>query len=166
MSSPGKGRDRMSQFLDLMLRPEVPNVQQALPEGEYRVKRLSRLVGADVVLRLKGLPYGKVQEFKEMEKDVSIHILLAGCGELKDPALKEKFGGATPVETVKAMLLPGEIEDLSLSLIHIYVLAVKGLVLHWYDHRGDVITGTIVSEIPTGLRTIINQLKLEQAGCI
>ena len=47
-----------------------------------------------------------------------------------------------------------------------YVLAVKGLVLHWYDHRGDVITGTIVSEIPTGLRTIINQLKLEQAGCI
>ena len=103
----------MRQFLELMLRPEVPNVQQALPEGEYRVKRLSRLVGADVVLRLKGLPYGKVQEFKEMEKDVSIHILLAGCGELKDPALKAKFGGATPAETVKAMLLPGEIEDLS-----------------------------------------------------
>ncbi len=103
----------MSQFLDLMLRPEVPNVQQALPTGEYRVKRLSQLVGTDVVLHLKGLPYGKVQEFKEMEKDVSIHILLAGCGELKDPALKEKFGGATPAETVKAMLLPGEIEDLS-----------------------------------------------------
>ena len=27
--------------------------------------------------------------------------------------LKEKFGGATPAETVKNMLLPGEIEDLS-----------------------------------------------------
>ena len=27
--------------------------------------------------------------------------------------LKEKYGGATPAETVKAMLLPGEIEDLS-----------------------------------------------------
>lgn len=33
--------------------------------------------------------------------------------DLKDPMLKERFGGATPAETVKAMLLPGEIEDLS-----------------------------------------------------
>ena len=32
-------------------------------------------------------------------------------GEAKE--LKEKYGGATPAETVKAMLLPGEIEDLS-----------------------------------------------------
>lgn len=103
----------MSQFLDLMLRPEVPNVQQALPTAEYRVKRLSQLVETDVVLHLKGLPYGEVQKLKEAERDVSVLILLAGCGELKDPALKEKFGGATPAETVKAMLLPGEIEDLS-----------------------------------------------------
>lgn len=48
-----------------------------------------------------------------MERDVEIHILLAGCRELADPALQAKFGGATPVETVKAMLLPGEIADLS-----------------------------------------------------
>ena len=32
---------------------------------------------------------------------------------LKAKELKEKYGGATPAETVKAMLLPGEIEDLS-----------------------------------------------------
>ena len=47
-----------------------------------------------------------------------------------------------------------------------YTLAVNGLVLHWYDHRGDIITGTIVSEIPLGLRQLINQLKLEQPGCV
>ena len=43
------------------------------------------------------------------------HVLLAGCVEpdLKAKELKEKYGGATPAETVKAMLLPGEIEDLS-----------------------------------------------------
>ncbi|UQT50758.1 hypothetical protein M5E87_21355 [Flavonifractor plautii] len=33
--------------------------------------------------------------------------------DLKAKELKEKYGGATPAETVKAMLLPGEIEDLS-----------------------------------------------------
>ena len=40
---------------------------------------------------------------------------LSRCVEpdLKAKELKEKYGGATPAETVKAMLLPGEIEDLS-----------------------------------------------------
>ena len=48
-------------------------------------------------------------------EDTSVHILLAGCAQpnLKDRSLAEKYGGATPAETVKAMLLPGEIEDLS-----------------------------------------------------
>ena len=39
-----------------------------------------------------------------------------------------------------------------------YALAVKGLCLHWYDFRGDVDGGT-VTELPTGLRAVINQLK-------
>lgn len=42
-----------------------------------------------------------------------MHILLAGCEELREPSLQAKFGGVTPAETVKAMLLPGEIADLS-----------------------------------------------------
>lgn len=57
-----------------------------------------------------------MQKLREsLSDDVSVHILLQGCVEpdLKDPALKERYGGATPAETVKAMLLPGEIEDLS-----------------------------------------------------
>jgi hypothetical protein len=103
----------MSQFLDQMLRPEVPSVQKGLPRGRYEVKRLSRLVGEPVVLELQGLPYGKAQELRELIVDQEVHILLAGCPELKSPALAEKFGGATPAETVKAMLLPGEIADLS-----------------------------------------------------
>ena len=31
----------------------------------------------------------------------------------KASELKERYGGATPAETLKALLLPGEIEDLS-----------------------------------------------------
>lgn len=103
----------MSKFLDMMLRPEVASVQDNLPTAKYEVKRLSRLVKEPVVLELRGLPYGKAQDLRVMERDQDVHILLAGCPELKDPALKDKFGGVTPADTVKAMLLPGEISDLS-----------------------------------------------------
>ena len=103
----------MSKFLDMMLRPEVEDVVNNLPTARYEVKRLSRLVGEPVTLELRALPYGKAQELRELERDVEVHILLAGCQELKDEGLRAKFGGVTPAETVKAMLLPGEIADLS-----------------------------------------------------
>lgn len=103
----------MSKFLDMMLRPEVADVQKNLPTAKYEIKRLSRLVGEPVTLELRALPYGRAQELREMERDVEVHILLAGCEELKDEGLQAKFGGVTPVDTVKAMLLPGEIADLS-----------------------------------------------------
>lgn len=103
----------MSKFLDAMLKPEVTSVQKELPKSKYEVKRLSRLVGEPVILDLQGLPYGKAQELREVGNDVEVMILLAGCPELKDPALASKFGGATPAETVKEMFLPGEIADLS-----------------------------------------------------
>lgn len=108
-----------SNLLDLLLRPEVPDVQKTLPTASYRLSRLSELVGKDVVFRLRALPYGKVQTIRNSNSDDSaIQILLAGCVEpdWKAPALKERFGGATPAETVKAVLLPGEIEDLSRAI--------------------------------------------------
>lgn len=106
----------MSEMLDRLLRPEVPNVQKELPTAKYKVKRLSKAAGEDVVFTLRALPYGRVEELKESGgEDMSVHILLAGTVEpdLKDPRLAERFGGVTPAETVKAMLLPGEIEDIS-----------------------------------------------------
>ncbi len=105
-----------TDLLALLLRPELPNVQKDLPTARYNVKRLSEAVGENVVFTLRGLPYGKVQKLRESTADdVPVRILLQGCvdPDLKDPMLKERFGGATPAETVKAMLLPGEIEDLS-----------------------------------------------------
>lgn len=103
----------MSKFLDMMLRPEVVNVQKELPTADYEIKRLSRLAGEPVTVTLQALTYGRTQELKEAKEDQEILILLEGCPELKDPALSAKFGGVTPAETVKAMLLPGEIADLS-----------------------------------------------------
>lgn len=40
-------------------------------------------------------------------------------------------------------------------------LATAGLTLHWYDHPG--FTGTELS-MPVGVRTAINQLKLDRGG--
>lgn len=103
-------------MMSLLLRPELPNVLKELPTARFKVTRLSQILGTDAVFTLRGLPYGKVQKLRQSgDPDVQIQILLQGCvdPDLKDPALKERFGGATPVETVKRMLLAGEIEDLS-----------------------------------------------------
>ena len=81
--------EKKTDLLALLLRPELPNVMKELPTARYKLSRLSGLLGQEVVFTLRGLPYGRVQK------------------------LRERFGGATPAETVKAMLLPGEIADLS-----------------------------------------------------
>lgn len=103
----------MSKFVDLMLRPEAADVQKNLPTARYEIKRLSRALGEPVTVELRALPYGRAQDLRGMEGDQEVHILLAGCEELKNPELRAKFGGVTPAETVKAMLLPGEIAELS-----------------------------------------------------
>lgn len=40
----------------------------------------------------------------------------------------------------------------------LYQLAVKGIVLHWYEHRNDT-SGTMPTDFSAGVRLIINQLK-------
>lgn len=59
--------------------------------------------------------YGRVQDISRLDQDAELQILLAGCidPDLKSTPLQHKFGGITPAETLKAMLLPGEIADLS-----------------------------------------------------
>ena len=101
--------------LELLLSSTVPNVSKELPTAEYKVSRLSELTGEDAVFTLQALPYGKVHDTERFTEDTDVHILLAGCvkPDLKDPRLMEKFGGATPADTVKRLLLPGEIADLS-----------------------------------------------------
>ena len=65
----------MSKLLDILLRPELPNVAKELPECKVKVKRLSRLAGEDVVFTLRALPYGRVQEIKELKEDAALSIL-------------------------------------------------------------------------------------------
>lgn len=104
--------------LDLLLGGSIPNVEKDLPTATYKVDRLSALAGHDVVFTLKALPYGKVHDIERFTQDVDVNILLAGCVEpnLKDERLQAKFGGATPADVVKKMLLAGEITDLSQAI--------------------------------------------------
>lgn len=99
--------------LDLLLKSEIPN----LPEKEIKLKRLSKVCGEDVIFKLKALTYSRVAEIKNLhaDSDMSIHIMLAGVvsPDLKSEELKRKYNSVTPVEMIKAMLLPGEIEDIS-----------------------------------------------------
>lgn len=110
--------EQKKSVLDVLLGGTVPNVEKELPTSCYRVDRLSDLAGQDVIFTLRALPYGKVHDLERFTQDSDIHILLAGCvdPDLKDQQLMEKFGGATPADTVKRMLLPGEIADLSAAV--------------------------------------------------
>ena len=104
--------------LDLLLGGSIPNVEKDLPTATSKIDRLSAIAGHDVVFKLKALPYGKVHDIERFTQDVDVNILLAGCVEpnLKDERLQEKFGGATPADVVKKMLLAGEITDLSQAI--------------------------------------------------
>lgn len=103
----------MNKFLDLLLRPELPDLQKELPRKQVEVKRLSALAGEPVVFELHGLPYGRVQELQSMSGDVEMQILLAGCDGLRDSQLVSCLGVATPAQAVQRLLLPGEVADLS-----------------------------------------------------
>ena len=95
----------MSKILDLLLRPETPDVQKDLPCGSYEVLRLSRLYGEPFVLELKDMADYEIQT--ELAGDA------AGIG--KSPELLMAHG-PTPAEAVKSLLLPGEIRAVSIEV--------------------------------------------------
>ena len=101
--------------LDLLLGSDLPRVDKDLPTAQFAVPRLSECAGHTVTFTLRALPYGRVRDLQRLREDADVHILLAGCvsPDLKDPRLLDRFGGATPADVVKHMLLPGEIADLA-----------------------------------------------------
>ena len=99
--------------LDLLLKADLNELK--IPTNEVKVKRLSEILKTDVIFKVKAITYDKREELLETnDKDFKIHILLEGVQEpsLKSKELMEKYKAITPVETVKKLLLPGEIEDL------------------------------------------------------
>lgn len=102
-------------ILDILLRNEIPEDDIK----EYKIKRLSELYKADVIIKLKPLTYSKIMEIKETGNDMQIHIILGGdCeGLFKNKELMEKYSAATPAELVKKILKPGEINSISNEIL-------------------------------------------------
>jgi hypothetical protein len=105
----------MENVLDLLL----SNATKKPPEREYKINRLSRDLGVDIVFTLKALSYQSVTDIRRMdESEQSIHIILKGTvsPDLKDDSLLAKYGVVTPAELLKQLLLPGEIDELALRI--------------------------------------------------
>ena len=107
----------MSKILDLLLRPNTPDVQKQLARGRYELPRLTEVYGEPFVLQLKGLPYGRALELKDMANS-ELQTVLAGddSGIWKSDKLQQKFGVTTPAELVTRLLLPGEIRAVSVAV--------------------------------------------------
>ena len=105
--------------LDLLLRPELPDVRRELPEKRVEVKRLSRLAGEPVVFRLKALTYDQTRRVQDKPRgEQAVQAVLLGCVEpdWKDRSLLAPGSGATPIDAIKSKLTAGEIDELYIEI--------------------------------------------------
>ena len=105
--------------LKILLSGDLPDLRRELPRAKVEVPRLSKAAGVPVVFSLRALTYSEVSRIQERGGKLSAMILLEGCESpnWKDPALSgEGTGMATPLDAMKAKLLPGEIEELAVRI--------------------------------------------------
>jgi hypothetical protein len=103
----------MLNTLDLLLKSNIKEF--AIPTKEIKIKRLSEKLNNDVVFKVKALGLDKIKELRETNSgDFNIHTIIEGVIEpsFKDKNLIEKFGAITPVDLIKKLLVPGEIDDI------------------------------------------------------
>lgn len=106
--------------LDLLLRPELPDVRKVLPEKRVEVKRLSEIAGEPVVFTLRAMTYNETRQVQDKPReDKAVSGVLYGC---KDPDFRDKRlltpeqGIVTPLDAIKARLSAGEIDELYIEI--------------------------------------------------
>ena len=102
----------MADTLELLLKCNTAE----LPKKELRMKRLSEAAGGDVVFSIQAINFNEGSEIKgRKSEDIPLFVILEGVvsPDLKNAELMKKYKAATPIEMLKELLLPGEIEDLS-----------------------------------------------------
>lgn len=112
--------EKKLDVLDVLLRPELPDVRKSLPEKRVEVSRLSQIAGEPVVFTLRGLSYDQVRKIQDKPREEqAVYGVLYGCvsPNWKDQRLLDKEKSiVTPVDAIKARLLSGEIDDLYLEV--------------------------------------------------
>lgn len=106
--------------LDVLLRPELPDVRKTLPEKQVEVKRLTELAGAPVIFTLRAMTYNETRQVQDKPReDQAVTAVLYGC---KDPDFRDKRlldsekSVATPLDAIKAKLTAGEIDELYIEI--------------------------------------------------
>ena len=115
----------MSEVLDILLAGTARNVSKEPETAVVEIPRLTKQYGQRVAFRLHGLTYNQVGELQN-KQNMSAEIVLAGVAEpdLRSKELAARLGvleagkewgehGVLPIDAVSALLLPGEIEELS-----------------------------------------------------
>lgn len=107
--------EKKASVLDLLLRPELPDVRRVLPEKQVEVKRLTELAGEPVVFTLRAMTYNETRQlYDKPREDQALSAVLYGC---KDPDFRDKRlldsekGIVTPLDAIKARLSAGEIDE-------------------------------------------------------
>ncbi len=112
--------EKKVSVLDLLLRPELPDVRRVLPEKQVEVKRLTELAGEPVVFTLRAMTYNETRQlYDKPREDQALSAVLYGC---KDPDFRDKRlldsekGIVTPLDAIKARLFAGEIDELHIEI--------------------------------------------------
>ena len=112
--------EKKVSVLDLLLRPELPDVRRVLPEKQVEVKRLTELAGEPVVFTLRAMTYNETRQlYDKPREDQTLSAVLYGC---KDPDFRDKRlldsekGIVTPLDAIKARLFAGEIDELHIEI--------------------------------------------------
>ena len=107
--------EKKASVLDLLLRPELPDVRKVLPEKQVEVKRLTELAGEPGVFTLRAMTYNETRQIQDKPReDQALSAVLYGC---KDPDFRDKRlldaekGIVTPLDAIKARLSAGEIDE-------------------------------------------------------
>ncbi len=106
--------------LDILLRPDLPDVRKILPEKQVEVTRLSELAGVPVVFTLRGLSYDAIRRLQDKPREEqAVAGVVYGCvsPDWRDQRLLDTSQGvATPMDAVKARLTAGEIDELYIEI--------------------------------------------------
>lgn len=89
------------------------------PTAEYKIERLSKELGGEVIFQICALSYDDVADIKKRNgEEMNLHIVLEGTisPNIKDKELLKHYGVVTPIEFLKNILLPGEVEDLARAI--------------------------------------------------
>ena len=112
--------EKKVSVLDLLLRPELPDVRRVLTEKQVEVKRLTELAGEPVVFTLRAMTYNETRQlYDKPREDQTLSAVLYGC---KDPDFRDKRlldsekGIVTPLDAIKARLFAGEIDELHIEI--------------------------------------------------